>query len=85
MKKAINQKVNQVSNLNFAVVITRRKKTYQFNYESRSEAMEEFIKFIANESHFSSLLGTKTIVGLWETFENGETICRRQLTMVGFY
>lgn len=85
MKKVINQNVElpTLSNQLFAVVVTRGKKTYQFNYETRENAMQSFVEHMADESNFCALIGKKSTIGLYRKTIVNTMLILRQITMAG--
>lgn len=85
MKISIAQKVtfNFDSNEVFAVILTKGKKTYQFNYQTEEEAYSSFRFYCIEEVNFCSLMGKKTTIGLWQNLEGDEMICRKQVTING--
>jgi hypothetical protein len=87
MKNSIAQKVtlNFDSNEVFAVILTKGKKTYQFNYKTEEEARLSFEFYIIDEVKFCSLIGKKTTIGLWQNLEGNDMVCRKQITMNGLY
>jgi len=85
MKNSIQQKVtlNFDSNEVFAVVMTKGKKTYQFNYQTYEEAKSSFNFYCIEEVNFCSICGKKTTIGIWQNLEADNLICRRQVTING--
>jgi nuclear transport factor 2 (NTF2) superfamily protein len=83
MKKAINQKFERELHFRFAVIITKGKKNYQLEYETRDEAHKMFKRYVNEEADFCQLMGRKSTIGLYEKYLDEEIICRRQITMSG--
>ena len=76
MKKAINQKVETTNRTSFSyvVVISRKSNTFCFNYPTYESAFDAYFEKIQEESRFNSLINSKTIIGLYDVTEYGQTI-----------
>lgn len=76
MKKAINQKVQTNNKILFSYVVatTRKSKTFCFTYLTYESALDKYIETIQDESRFTSLINSKTIIGLYDVSEYGKTI-----------
>ena len=76
MKKAINQKVetNKVKSFSYVVVMTRKTKTFCFNYNDYESAFDAYLESVKEESRFTSLINSKTIIGLYDVTDYGQTI-----------
>jgi hypothetical protein len=76
MKKAINQKVETSSKTSFSYVIaiTRKSKTFCFNYQDYQSAFDAYFERVQEEARFTSLINSKTIIGLYDVTEYGQTI-----------
>lgn len=76
MKKAINQKVrtnNEIKN-SYVVVVTRKSNTFCYTFETFESALDEYCEKVKEESRFSSIVNTKTIIGLYDVTDYGKTI-----------
>jgi hypothetical protein len=87
MRKPIQQKVKQEfeGDQYFAIVITKGQKTFQWYYSAYQDAYDNYKKFVCEEAWFCGIVGKKSIVGLYERFDNDlEVYCRGQIVVNGY-